>query len=147
LDEECAVQEEVSLECMEFGTWIDKMTVMRDLIGTMDKSSKYKAASVLKNIKLHTPQSAVSENANRPELDRALAEARLATETHGITSSEAKLAWETYEEIAASGTANAMGTNLMDECSLEVGQEACQAMEELERVMPVLLAISSDSKN
>jgi hypothetical protein len=28
-----------------------------------------------------------------------------------------------------------------------VGQEACEAMEELERVMPVLLAISTDSKN
>ena len=147
MNEECAVQEVITPECMEYGTWIDKMMVIRDLIGNMDRSSKNKAATVLKNIKLSSPQSAVSENANKPELDRALAEARLATETHGISSPEAKLAWETYEDIASSGTANAMGTNLLDECSLEVGQEACQAMEELERVMPVLLAISSDKEN
>jgi hypothetical protein len=53
-----------------------------------------------------------------------------------------QLAWETYEEIASSGTKNAVGINLMEECGIESGTEACKAMEELERVLPVLMALS-----
>ncbi|CAB9511233.1 expressed unknown protein [Seminavis robusta] len=141
LDAECPVQEEVSLECMDYGTFMDQMKVVRDLTSEKNhKANQNGMASVLKNVKLATPQGAVGGSS--PELERALLEARTATQEYGITSPEAKLAWETYEDIASSGTQNAMGTNLIDECSVEAGQEACEAMEELERVMPVLLAIS-----
>ena len=97
----------------------------------------------LKNIKLAEPSSGASSAvSNSVELTAALQEAKLATEQHGIASPEARLAWETYEEIASSGTSNAYGINLAEECGIESGQEACKAMEELERVMPILLAMS-----
>jgi hypothetical protein len=108
----------------------------------MGESSKTKASLIdtLKNVKISEPSSAGAKSS--PELTKALEEAKAATEKHGISSTEARLAWETYEEIASSGTENAYGINLVEECSVESGQEACRAMEELERVMPILLALS-----
>jgi len=44
-----------------------------------------------------------------PELRAALAAAKEASEQHGATSSEARIAWETVEEIASSGLDNALG--------------------------------------
>ena len=143
LTEECEVAEEPTAECLDYGRFLDELYILRDLLGDKEQQEhKMSLADVLKNIKLSKPEAKAGEHTNSPELDAALAEARAATETHGITSPEARLAWETYEEIASTGTGNAVGINLMDECSIESGQEACQAMEELERVMPVLLAIS-----
>jgi dihydropteroate synthase len=45
-------------------------------------------------------------------------------------------------EIASNSNENAVGVNLLEECSVESGIEACRAMEELQRVLPVLMAIS-----
>lgn len=69
-----------------------------------------------------------------PLLKQALEDARKATEEHGIESSQAKLAWESVEEIAAASNDNAMGANLIDECLVEK-IEACEGLEELTRVL------------
>jgi len=82
------------------------------------------------NIKLSSPESQPSVKS--PKLDKALQEARKAGEEFGYGSPEAKLAYETVEEIAAAGLENAMGDNLMEECLLDVA-EACIALEEAER--------------
>lgn len=141
LDEECDISaEELSSQCLDYGRFLDELFIFRDAIGETADNKKKSLADVLKNVKLTAPESAHATSS--PELSKALEEAKLATEQHGISSSQAKLAWETYEDIAASGTQNAVGVNLMEECSLEAGLEACKAMEELERVMPVLLALS-----
>lgn len=155
LNEECTVAEEISPECLDYGRFLDELYVLRDsmpskndddddLNGNKEQNQKRSLADVLKNIKLSPPQSAAG--AASPELTEALNQAKQATEQYGIASTEAKLAWETYEEIASSGTENAVGINLMEECSVESGQDACRAMEELERVMPVLLAMSMNKK-
>ena len=138
--------EEPTPECLDYGRFLDELFILRDSMGETPDKKKRSLADVLKNIKLTQPSDGkAGEYTNKPELDKALAEARAATEKFGITSPEAKLAWESYEEIASSGTENAYGTiNLMEECSLESGLEACKAMEELERVLPVLLAISKN---
>ena len=136
---------EVSPECLDYGKFLDELFVLRDLLAAdaSKGSTRMSLADVLKNIKLSAPtEGATGEHSNSPELTTALEDAKTATEKHGITSPEAKLAWETYEDIASTGTSNAVGVNLMEECSIESGQDACKAMEELERVMPVLLAIS-----
>lgn len=141
LDQECGVEEEPSAECLDYGRFLDQLTILRDVVGEQQGSAK-KASMIdtLKNVKLSEPK--VQEAKNSPELTAALLAAKEATEKNGITSPEARLAWETYEEIASSGTENAYGVNLTEECSVESGQEACQAMEELERVMPILLAMN-----
>jgi hypothetical protein len=91
-------------------------------------------------IKLEKPKSAKATSSK--ELTAALEAATKATKVHGIQSTEARLAWETYEEIASTGSENSVGINLMEECGIESGVDACRAMEELERVMPVLLAMT-----
>lgn len=142
LDTECEVSEEPSAECLDYARFLDQLTILRDsMAAAQQKTGKTsRLIDALKNIKLSQPSSGAASNS--PELAKALQEAKAATEQHGITSPEARLAWETYEEIASSGTENAYGINLAEECNIESGQEACKAMEELERVMPILLAMS-----
>lgn len=141
LDEECVV-DEVTPKCEEYGRFLDELFTIRDSLTENEPNKKKSSlAETLKMVKLGTPQAAPV--ASSAELTSALEAAKAATSEFGISSIEARLAWETYEEIASSGLSNAVGINLAEECSVEAGQDACKAMEELERVMPVLLALSS----
>lgn len=140
LDEECVV-DEVTPKCEEYGRFLEELFTIRDSLGEREPNKKASLAETLKMVKLGKPQSKpVTSSA---ELSSALEAAKTATTEFGIASVEARLAWETYEEIASSGLGNAVGINLAEECSVEAGQDACKAMEELERVMPILLALSS----
>jgi hypothetical protein len=102
------------------------------------KLQKMKAlAEAMKNIKMgsgsgkSTPASA--------QVKAALAAAKATTEKFGAVSPEAKLAWETLEEIASSDNSEAMAGALSEEeCSIEeTAMEACMALEELNRVLGV----------
>jgi hypothetical protein len=140
LDEECVV-DEVTPKCEEYGRFLEELFTIRDSLGEREPNKKASLAETLKMVKLGQPKSKpVTSSA---ELSSALEAAKAATTEFGIASVEARLAWETYEEIASSGLGNAVGINLAEECSVEAGQDACKAMEELERVMPILLALSS----
>lgn len=144
LDEECEVAE-VSPKCEEYGRFLDELFTIRDSMGEQrDGNKKASLAETLKLVKLGKPESALVESSDA--LTAALEAAKLATSEHGIASVQARLAWETYEEIASTGFKNAVGINLAEECSVEAGLDACKAMEELERVMPVLLALSNKDK-
>ena len=68
---------------------------------------------------------------NSPALQAALVEAQQVTADHGITSSQARLAWETVEEIAASP----LDVKENEECLVDAAQAACQALGELQRVL------------
>jgi len=141
LNDECEV-ENVSQECLDYGAFLDELTTLRDAMTPIgSKHDPMSLADTLGMIKLSAAES--SKASGGAELAKALEAAKAATAEHGITSTEAKLAWETYEEIAASGTDNAVGVDLREECSVDAGEEACRAIEELDRVLPVLLAISS----
>ena len=72
---------------------------------------------------------------NNPELDSALEEAKNATEKHGISSPEARLAWEAVENIAGNDFSEATKRGLSDEECLVEYIEACEAMEELNRAL------------
>jgi hypothetical protein len=136
------VEEEVSAKCEDYEKFLSELYTIRDLL--KEKGQKASLADTLKLIKMTKPEGVKVESS--PKLTAALEGAKKATAEFGITSSQARLAWEEYEEIASSGLDNAIGINLEDVCSLESGQEACQAMEALERIMPVLQALSSDLK-
>ena len=78
---------------------------------------------------------ASSRAPNSAALDAALEEAKAVTADKGIKSPEAAVAWETVEEIAAAGNANALGETLTDfECVVEAAKEACVALEELGKI-------------
>ena len=144
LDVDCEVEEEPSAACVDYGNFLDQLYILRDALDSSgSKSSKMKLGDVVKNIKLSPPSDGKAAPSS-PKLTAALAEAKKATSEHGITSPEARLAWESYEEIASSGLDNAIGINLAEECDIESGLEACRAMEELQNILPVLQAVASE---
>jgi len=87
-------------------------------------------AAEMATIKLAPPEKRPAPKS--PAVEKALAEAKAASEKYGPTSPEARVAWTELEEIASSGLENAMGGDLTEEC-LVSSAEACIALEELDR--------------
>lgn len=125
--------ESVDEACLEYGKQLDELAQLMKTQKPNIQAMKEMAESV-KKVKLATPT--VSSGAASGQLEKALAEAKAVTAEKGLTSSDAQVAWETVEEIAAAGTGNAMGGILTeDECLIDAAIEACAAMEELNRLL------------
>ncbi|KAL3945050.1 MAG: hypothetical protein SGBAC_000841 [Bacillariaceae sp.] len=95
----------------------------------------------IKPIKLSTTKTTTPKE-DSDKLKEALKNARQQTQDFGIHSSEAKIAWETVEELSSSDRSeNAMGGMLTpEECSVDASSgDACEAMEELNRVLHMRL--------
>jgi pimeloyl-CoA synthetase len=91
-------------------------------------------ADEIKAVKLSAPKSSIG--APSKELQEAMATAKQLTEEKGVTSSAAQVAWDIVEEIAASGSGNAMGGMMTEEeCLVDAAVEACEALEELSRAL------------
>ena len=90
-------------------------------------------AEELRGIKLSKPSSGAS-SVDNPQMRNALKEAKAATEKFGKESNEAKLAWETVEEIASSDVSEAIKGSLEDECLVDT-IEACEAIEAMQTVL------------
>jgi len=134
LDDECDV-ETVSQECIEYGEALDEL---QELIAANampeDKTFVKELASTVNPVKLQPPETGAAPKSF--ELEQALVEARKITSELGLASPEAAIAWETVEQIAAAGNSNAMGGSLSsDECFVEAAQEACEALEELHKIV------------
>ena len=143
LDTECEVDfgSATSTECMDYAVFLDELFSLRDMMAKeMNKKKRASLVDALKLIKVDHAKGAPAKSS--VELTAALEAAKAATAEHGIQSAEARLAWETYEDIAGSGLENAMGVSLDEECQFEYGSEACKAIEELDRVMPILQSFS-----
>jgi glycerol-3-phosphate dehydrogenase len=88
----------------------------------------------VKKVKLSVPEMKAGKAS--PQLQAALAEAKKLTAEKGLDSPEARVAWDTVEEIAAADNSGALGGGLTaDECLVDAAQEACEALEELNRLM------------
>lgn len=99
-----------------------------------DKISSIKSlAEELRGVKLSMPSSGAS-SVDIPQMKDALQEAREATKKFGMDSSEAKLAWETVEEIASSDVSEAIKGSLEDECLVDT-IDACEAIEAMQSVL------------
>mmetsp|Transcript_7916 Transcript_7916/g.18728 ORF Transcript_7916/g.18728 Transcript_7916/m.18728 type:complete len:244 (+) Transcript_7916:7-738(+) len=99
-----------------------------------DKISSIKSlAEELRGVKLSKPSSGAS-SVDIPQMKDALQEAREATKKFGMDSSEAKLAWETVEEIASSDGSEAIKGSLEDECLVDT-IDACEAIEAMQSVL------------
>lgn len=132
-DEECSTEEAASKACQEYSENLDKLTELMEKNKPFIEQMKG-VAGELNRIKLGAPAPSASGK-DSPELRAALQEAKEASEKHGATSPEARVAWDTVEEIAAAGTAPAMGGALTDdECLIETMQ-ACEALEELNKAL------------
>ena len=95
-------------------------------------------AEDLKGVKLASPVAATSSDESEDfatAMTKALAAARTATEKFGVDSTQAKLAWETVEEIAASATDDeATRAPLDEECLIEL-IEGCEALEKFKAAL------------
>ena len=141
-EEECLTEVEPSIECLGY---VAKLNELEKLVQNNQPflSSMQKMASELQEIKLAAPSS--SAGSNSPGLQAALDNAKAVTEEKGISSPEAKVAWDTVEEIAAAGSHNAEGGQLtVDECLVDAAKEACVALEEFNKVLERARAEASD---
>lgn len=102
---------------------------------TKDELDQVKSlADELKGVKLATPPKGAT-SAMSPQMITALAEAKAATEEFGAGSKEAALAYETVEEIAASGGDKvAAQATLDEECLIDL-IEGCEALEKFKNAL------------
>lgn len=131
LDVECQISD--AKACEEYAKKVDGLAGIVEEIKPNIESMRSLLASQLEDIKLMDYVAAPAKDS--PELREALAEAKAISDEKGASSKEAAVAWDIVEEIAAAGTGNSMGVNLDEECLVETAQDACRALEELDRVM------------
>jgi hypothetical protein len=90
----------------------------------------------IRAVKVNGPKLSHSRDDQNPILGHALSEAKMMTEKHGALSSEAKLAWETVEDIASDDMSEAMkgAIDSGEECLVEM-LDACEALGELNKAL------------
>eukprot|EP00533_Pseudo-nitzschia_delicatissima_P015551 CAMPEP_0197265704 /NCGR_PEP_ID=MMETSP1432-20130617/2558_1 /TAXON_ID=44447 /ORGANISM="Pseudo-nitzschia delicatissima, Strain UNC1205" /LENGTH=223 /DNA_ID=CAMNT_0042730475 /DNA_START=44 /DNA_END=715 /DNA_ORIENTATION=+ len=134
LDTECEV-ENITDECLEYGLALDELQELIAANGMPDnKAFEKEIATTVNPVKLTPPETGKAPNP--PQLQAALVEARKLTSELGLASPEATIAWETVEEIAAAGNSNVLGGSISaDECFVEAAKEACEALEELHKIV------------
>merc|ERR1711862_908958 len=113
-----------------------KMAALGSLLEE-NKAKLYAIKSIAKevqNFKISSPTTSSSlsneQQQDIPMLKELIAQAKEATEKFGSESNEAKLAWESVEEVSASNNSVATLPSLEDQCLVEA-VEACDALEEL----------------
>ena len=116
---------------MEYGEKLDELNKLVKETGPFVEQLRGLAGD-LQKIKLTA--SAATPAKDSPQLRAALKTAKEASEKFGATSPEAAVAWDAVEEIAAASNEPALGGSLTDECLVEA-LEACQALDELNRVL------------
>ena len=126
-------QEWIDKACLDYSAKLDELD---RLLKETKNSEPSTMAEQVQPIKLASvPQQKAGEQSE--QLKEAVSNAKSLTEKHGISSSEARVAWETVEEIASASERNdALGGKLSaDECLIDAAMDACAALNELNRVI------------
>lgn len=133
LDEECEVEGPPSAQCLDYGDKLDQLTdLVKEHAPTVNKI--HELATEMQKVKISTPEVAKSTTVESTAFKAALAEAKAATEEFGGTSPEARVAWDTVEEVAAAESHAVQNYNSIDldeQCLVDASNQACQALEEL----------------
>lgn len=132
LDAECDVTESmVENACVEYQSKLEELNQLLQETAPSAAQETTVQALKLPDVAQQKP------GAFNPDLQEALGAAKRMTAEHGIRSPEARVAWETVEEIASAGErSDALGARLTtEECLVEVAEEACAALEELNRAL------------
>jgi hypothetical protein len=137
--DECDV-DLTSAACIEYSSKVDELRQILETASPMTNKIR-SIALEMKAIKMKPVDMPVG--ADSPAVRAALKAAKAATAEYGADSTEAKLAWESLEEISSASEAlGALGGSLTDECLTEM-IEACEALDELQRAIDVVNAIES----
>jgi len=143
-DDDCFIGEDDTPpeECVDYAAGVEAVVKSAyDALETTDTTKADSEKSIAEGVRpiSLSSSSSSSGSADSAEVNTALLaaleNAKKLTAELGITSSEAKLAWEDVEEIASSSTSQATKKPLnLEECEVEK-IEACEALEELDRVI------------
>jgi len=131
LDEDCSFGEGDDPACAEYAMKMESFYEMLKENGPKLEQMK-NLATEIKGIQMVVPESKISPDS--PALQAALADAQEWVKKKGADSTEAKLAWETVEEIASSDNSAATQNSLYDECLTEA-IDACESLDELSKVI------------
>mmetsp|Transcript_45132 Transcript_45132/g.130315 ORF Transcript_45132/g.130315 Transcript_45132/m.130315 type:complete len:216 (-) Transcript_45132:124-771(-) len=86
----------------------------------------------------------------RPDASAAVEEALKITATYGIDSNEARIAWETVEEMDAADFSEATKGSSMDECDVEAPTQECkdygQFLDELKNIQDMMAQKDEEKK-
>ena len=123
--------DEPSAECLDYGEKMEELNKLLKLHRPMITEVK-RIAEEIQSIKLKASE--MKPGSDSPELRAALDNARKTSKEFGATSSQAKVAWAEVEEIASASNSLAIGARLDEECLVET-IEACEAIEEVQRVL------------
>lgn len=148
-DDDCLLDENgVNEACLEYHQKMAELIQLmhkyedwRDLVAEQHMFDNFKALTEeLREIKIRVNTASSNVHPDSPAfqaaLSKAIEEAKEMTANNGITSIEARLAWETVEEIASAGLDNAMGVGLLDEeCLVEQASDACRALEKFNKAL------------
>jgi hypothetical protein len=137
--DECEV-DVTSAACIEYSSKVEELRSILETAKPLTNKIRNIALEV-RAIKMKPVE--LPAGADSPAVRSALKAATEASSKFGVDSIEAKLAWESLEEISsASEIAGALGGTLTDECLTEM-IEACEALEEIQRAIDVVDAIES----
>jgi Ca2+-binding EF-hand superfamily protein len=131
LNDECEIEAEViPQECLDYSEALEELQELLPSTKPVEPNT-----NSVEPVKLPAPGGVAASQSK--ELQAALEDAHTVTAEKGLASPEAKVAWLTVEEIAASGNSNALGGALTeDNCFVEEAvQEACVALEELNKLI------------
>lgn len=123
--------DEPSAECLDYGEKMEELNKLLKLHRPMITEVK-RIAEEIQSIKLKASE--IKPGSDSPELRAALDNARKTSKEFGATSAQAKVAWAEVEEIASASNSLAIGARLDEECLVET-IEACEAIEEVQRVL------------
>ena len=123
--------DEPSAECLDYGEKMEELNKLLKLHRPMITEVK-RIAEEIQSIKLKASE--MKPGSDSPELRAALDNARKTSKEFGATSAQAKVAWAEVEEIASASNSLAIGARLDEECLVET-IEACEAIEEVQRVL------------
>jgi hypothetical protein len=132
---ECNLDDDqLSQACTDYNGKLQELSAVLDQAKSHHGSLKT-LADELANIKLQVSKSKPAPDS--PQLKAALQNAKKISKEQGASSPDARIAWETVEEIASAGLQNSLGGKLNDdECAIvESALEACKALEELNKAL------------
>ena len=112
----------------------EKVRALGEILSEQKASiEKVKAlASEIQAVKIKPGRS--TQSPDSALMKKVLKEAKEAVMQHGADSTQSKLAWEIVEGVASSDNSVSMLPSLEEECLVEA-IEACEAIEELNRVL------------
>lgn len=130
-EDECLLTNSIDQPCQDYDSKIKELSVAMGNAQIHFDTIK-KLGTEIQAIKIPSPPA--PQAAGGIDMSKLISEAKLAGDKFGVSSTEAKMAWETVEEIASNDSSEEQKGSLDEECLVEM-MTACEALDEVSRVL------------